>query len=157
MKILNLRQRLAEAIQIAIVQQQKDRLRALRSVDALLAREERKNKKANLTDSETVRLLIKTSSQKKVAIENYRKQGREVLVKIESDELAIIEEYLPRQLSEAEICKVVDQIIVKVAPQGEQDIPKVARLAREAIGLGARRKVILRIVSERLNNSLCKH
>lgn len=154
MESLNLRQRLSKDIQMAIAQQKQDRLRALRSVAALFAREERKKKKTNLTDSETVRLLIKAASQKKVAIENYRKQGREVLVKIESDELAIIEEYLPRQLSEEEIRKVVDQIIVRVAAQGEQDIPKVARFAKEAIGLGARGKVILRIVSERLNNSL---
>ena len=154
MESLNLRQRLSKDIQMAIAQQKQDRLRALRSVAALFAREERKKKKTNLTDSETVRLLIKAASQKKVAIENYRKQGREVLVKIESDELAIIEEYLPRQLSEEEIRKVVDQIIVRVAAQGEQDIPKVARFAKEAIGLGARGKVILRSVSERLNNSL---
>lgn len=154
MESLNLRQRLSKDMQMAIAQQQQDRLRALRSVAALLAREERKKKKTNLTDSETVRLLIKTASQKKVTIENYRKQEREVLVKIESDELAIIEEYLPRQRSEEEIRKVVDQIIVRVAAQGEQDIPKVARLAKEAIGLGARGKVILRIVSERLHNSL---
>jgi len=76
------------------------------------------------------------------------------LIKIESDELALMQEYLPRQLSEREICEIVDRVIARIGAQSVQDVPRVARLAKAAAGLGARGRVILRIARERLNNSL---
>lgn len=154
MKSLNFKQKLAEDIKLAIAYQQKDRLRALQSLGALLSLEERRKKKDTLTDDEIVRLLLKTSERKKIAIETYRKQRREVLVKIESDELAVIQQYLPKQLSEKEICEIVDRVIARISVQGMQDVARVVRIAKEEIGQGARGRVILRIVREQLNNSL---
>ena len=157
MRSSDLKQILSEEIQTAITQQQEDRLRALRSVHELVVRAERKKKAAlnrvTLTIDETAKLLLKAIKTRKAAIEKYKEQRRDILVKIETEELAIVDQYLPKQLTAEEIREVVDQVIAQVAADGSKDMLTVLGLAREVIGPGARRKVIVKIIEEQLNKT----
>lgn len=107
-------------------------------------------KKRDLSSESTLKLLFKTIKTKKAAIKTYTSQGRTVLAKLESEELAIVNKYLPNQLTEDEICHVIDEIIAKVSAQDAADRLKMNRLAIEAIGAGAERKVVVRLVRQRL-------
>jgi len=149
MRSTELRQLLLEEMQIATALKQENRLRALQSVHALVSRAERK-KKRDLSSESTLKLLFKTIKTKKAAIKTYTSQGRTVLAKLESEELAIVNKYLPKQLTEDEICHVIDEIIAKVSAQDAADRLKMNRLAIEAIGAGAERKVVVRLVRQRL-------
>lgn len=66
-----------------------------------------------LTDDETIAVLQKEAKRRKEAIELFRKGNRDDLVKKEDAELAIIYEYIPRELSAAEIEKMVDELKAK--------------------------------------------
>ena len=109
--------------------------------------------RVTLTIDETAKLLLKAIKTRKAAIEKYKEQRRDILVKIETEELAIVDQYLPKQLTAEEIREVVDQVIAQVAAEGSKDMLTVLGLAREVIGPGARRKVIVKIIEEQLNKT----
>ncbi len=66
--------------------------------------------KRQLSDEETVKLLTTESKRRKEAIEAYQKGGRQDLVEKESYQLSVIEEYLPKQLTDGEILAIVSRI-----------------------------------------------
>ena len=78
-----------------------------------------------LTEEQELEVLTQLAKQRKDAIEQYRKAGREDLADQEAQELTIIEEYLPAQLSEAEIEAVIDELIAKTGASSPKDIGKV--------------------------------
>jgi uncharacterized protein YqeY len=98
----------------AMKQSQKDRLRVLRSLkSALLEKEisQREGGKAELSDEQTLEVLMKAAKQRKDSIEQFKEGGRDDLVQKEEAELAIINSYLPKMLTEEEIRDVAKEKI----------------------------------------------
>ena len=75
----------------------------------------------NLTDEEIIETLARESKRRREAIECYEKGGRQDLVAKESKELAILGEYLPKQLDEAEVEKVVREVAAEVGAVSAKD------------------------------------
>jgi uncharacterized protein YqeY len=103
---MTLEEQIMADLKKAMKQSQKDRLRVLRSLkSALLEKEisQREGGKAELSDEQTVEVLMKAAKQRKDSIEQFRKGDRGDLVQKEEKELTIIESYLPEMLSEEEI------------------------------------------------------
>lgn len=69
------------------------------------------NKQKDLTDEETVSLLQKEVKKRREAIEMFKKGKRDDLVQDEEKQISIIEDYLPKQLSNEEINKIIDEIL----------------------------------------------
>lgn len=67
-----------------------------------------------LTDNEAVEVIAKGAKQRRESIDAYQKGGREDLAENEKKELEILSAYLPDQLTNDEIAKVVDEVIVEV-------------------------------------------
>src|SRR3989338_11642413 len=63
--------------------------------------------------------------QRRDSIEEYKKAGRQELADKEQKELEILQSFLPEQMSESDIQKVVDEIIAEVKPTGMQDMGKI--------------------------------
>ncbi len=128
------------------------KLEALRAVKSeILLANTGSSSKDGLTEDEEMKLLQKLVKQRKDSAEIYKQQGREDLAEPELAQAAVIEEFLPEQLSEADIEKEVDQVIAEIGATGMQDMGKVmgastARLAGRADG-----KTISAIVRKRLN------
>lgn len=76
-------------------------------------------------DEEILQLLGKQAQQRKDSIESFQAGGRDDLVAKEEAELAIINEYLPEQMSENEIRVLVEAVILEVGASGPQDMGKV--------------------------------
>jgi uncharacterized protein YqeY len=83
------------------------------------------DKKDELTDSEVAQVLQKEAKKRKEAMEMYRSGGREDLVNKESAELDIIAKYLPEQLSEEEIEKVIRETVSDMQVSSEKDMGRV--------------------------------
>jgi hypothetical protein len=81
--------------------------------------------KRELTDAEVLDVLTKQGKQRRESIDAFVKGGRQDLADKEKAELAIIERYLPAQMSEAEILKIVKDAIAAVGAASVKDMGKV--------------------------------
>ena len=112
------------------------RVRTLRSVRAAVQQKEIENRgkgDAVLSDEDVVRILQKQAKQRKDSIEQFALAGRKDLEATEAEELAIIEEYLPSQATDAEIWSVVEGIIQDAGATSMADMGKVMGKAMSAL------------------------
>ncbi len=125
---MSLKDRISEDIKAAMKARDKVRLETVRSIKKVLIEKEstvRGQGKDALTAEQEMEALMQQAKQRRDAIEQYRQAGREDLAEAEAAELAIIEEYLPQQLSEAEIAAVVEEVITQVGASSPKDMGKV--------------------------------
>lgn len=110
-------QKLSDDVKTAMKGGQKERLEVLRFVLAGVqnAQKEKnaKQPEAVLTDDEAIVILQKEAKRRKEAIELFRQGKRDDLVVKEEAELAVIYEYIPKELSSAEIEKIIDDLKAK--------------------------------------------
>lgn len=128
-------------------------LRTLRAIkSAILVLETAEGRKgAALSEEEELKLLMKQAKQRKDSLEQYEKNGREDLALIEKEELAVIEQYLPKQLSEEEVKSKVQEIITQTGASSMKDMGRVMGQATKALAGKADGKMISKLVKEILS------
>ncbi len=149
--IMSLKLRVESEIKQAMLAKDKDRLRALRAIKSLVLLEETKGTDKNLSEDDEMKLLTKAAKQRKDSADIYQAQNREDLAKIELDELTIIHEFLPKQLSEEELDAALKQIIQEVGAEGPKDMGKVMGAATKSLAGKADGKVISQKVKSLLS------
>jgi hypothetical protein len=82
-------------------------------------------KSEDLSDGIVLDLIAKQVKQRKDSFDQYSKAGRDDLAKVEADELAALEVYLPKQLSDEELSAAVDKAIADVGATSMADMGKV--------------------------------
>ncbi|HEY9670358.1 MAG TPA: GatB/YqeY domain-containing protein [Waterburya sp.] len=125
---MSLKDRVSEEIKTAMKAKDKVRLETVRSIKKVILEKEsslRAQGQETLTETQEIEVLSQLAKQRRDSIEQYRKAGRDDLAEQESQELAIIEEYLPKQLSDEEVAAVVDEIIASVGATSAKDMGKV--------------------------------
>lgn len=129
------------------------KLEALRAIKSgiLLAQTENGSKEEISEDAE-LKLLQKLVKQRKDSATIYKEQNREDLAQPELDQAAVIEQFLPAQLSEAEIEQKVKDIITKTGASGMKDMGKVMGMASGELAGKADGKTISMIVKRELSN-----
>uniref|UniRef100_UPI004047BAED GatB/YqeY domain-containing protein n=1 Tax=Algoriphagus sp. TaxID=1872435 RepID=UPI004047BAED len=138
-----LKQRIETEIKSAMIAKDKVRLTALRAVKSLILLEETKEGfSGTLTEEEELKLLTKAAKQRKDSAEIYEKQNRVDLLEVELAELAVIQEFLPKALSEEELTQAIQEIIVRVGATGPQDMGKVMGMASKELAGKADGKAI---------------
>ncbi|HSM63907.1 MAG TPA: GatB/YqeY domain-containing protein, partial [Gillisia sp.] len=127
------------------------KLEALRAIKSgiLMAKTE-SSAKEGLVEEAELKLLQKLVKQRKDSAAIYKEQGREDLAQPELDQAAVIEQFLPEQLSEEEIEKIIVEIIDQTGAAGMKDMGKVMGLATEALAGKADGKTISMIVKKKL-------
>ncbi len=129
---MSLKERLTEDLKAAMRARDTARLRTIRALQAALTEREiaeRKGGKATLTPEQELEVLQKEAKRRREAIEQFRAAGRDDLVQKETEELKIIEAYLPRQLSDEEIRDVLEEIIESVGARSVRDMGRVMKEA----------------------------
>jgi uncharacterized protein YqeY len=86
--------------------------------------------KPPLADAELLALLQKMIKQRQESVELYQKGGRADLVKQEQEEIAIIQGYLPKQMSEAEMASAIEAAIAETGASSMKDMGKVIGVLR---------------------------
>lgn len=142
-------------IKKAMLAKDKVRLQTLRSIKSqiMLAETAEGAHGAALTSDAETKLLTKAAKQRREAAETYQKQFRSDLEEVELAELAIIEEYLPKQLSEADLVEKLVVIIQRVGATGPSDLGKVMGVAARELAGQADGRVISQVVNNLLNNT----
>lgn len=129
------------------------KLTALRSIKSLILLEETKEGRAHgteLTEAEEIALLSKAAKQRRESAEIFEQQGRQDLADKEKVELAVIELYLPKQLSESELKEALQAIIAKVGASSAADMGKVMGVASKELAGKADGKAISQMVKQLL-------
>ena len=106
---------------------------------------------ASLSDTDVQLVLQKEAKQRKDSIAQFEKAGRDDLAGKEKSELSIIEEYLPKMMTEDEISALVDDIIEQVKPDGPQDMGKVMGAIMPKVKGKADGSLVNKVVREKLN------
>ena len=138
-----LKQRIETEIKSAMIAKDKVRLTALRAIKSLILLEETKEGySGTLSEEEELKLLTKAAKQRKDSAEIYEKQSRADLLEVELAELAVIQEFLPKALSEAEMIQAIQTIIDTSGASGPKDMGKVMGLASKELAGKADGKAI---------------
>lgn len=126
--IMSLKDQISDDIKTAMKAKDKVRLETVRSIKKVILEREstvRAKGQDSLTAEEEMEVLVQQAKQRRDAIEQYQKAGRDDLADQEAAELAIIQAYLPAQLSDDEIGSVIEAIIAKVGASSPRDMGKV--------------------------------
>lgn len=122
-------------------------LRALRAIKAALLVEKTSGKhEGDLSEDVEGKILQKLAKQRKESIEIFEKQNREDLAVKEREELAVIEKFLPEQMSEDDIKTYLEKLIAEVGATSPADMGKVMGRASKELSGKADGKTISNIV-----------
>lgn len=127
-------------------------LRGLRAIKAeLLKVKTEPGANGQVTEEGELKILQKLVKSRKDSLEIYQQQNRPDLATKESEEIAVIEKFLPKQLSEAELKEVVAGIISETGATGPQDMGKLMGIVSKQLAGKADGKMIATVVKELLN------
>lgn len=131
---MNLKQTIEADIKKAMLAKDKDKLRALRGIKAAILIAETEKGASNELDREAeMKLLSKAAKQRKDSAALYEEKGRDDLAEAERIELEVINNYLPKQLTEEEIKSELKRIIAETGAAGPQDMGKVMGAATKEL------------------------
>ncbi len=150
---MSLKERITEEIKAAMKSGDKIRLETVRSIKKAVLEKEvavRPSGQESLTAEQEIELLVQLAKQRRDSIDQYQKAGRSDLAEQESQELAILEEYLPKQLSDAEVGQAIDAIIAQVGAASAKDMGKVMGPAMQQLKGKADGKKVQEIVKAKL-------
>ncbi|GAB4232795.1 MAG: GatB/YqeY domain-containing protein [Stanieria sp.] len=150
---MSLKDRIGEDIKTAMKAKDKIRLETVRSIKKAILEKEvalRPQGQDSLTEEQEIELLAQQAKQRRDSIEQFQQAGREDLVTKETQELAIIETYLPKQLDEEELTTVLEEIIASVGANSPKDLGKVMGVAMKQLKGKADGKKIQEIVKSKL-------
>ena len=151
---MSLKDRIGEDIKSAMKAKDKIRLETVRSIKKVILEKEvalRPKGQDSLTEEQEIEVLSQQAKQRRDSIEQYRNGGREDLAEKEAQELAIIETYLPKQLSDEEVNSILDEIIASVGATTAKDLGKVMGVAMKQLKGKADGKKIQTMVKEKLS------
>lgn len=148
-----LKQKIEGEIKSAMIAKDKVRLTALRAIKSLILLEETKEGfSGELSADDEMKLLTKSAKQRRDSAEIYEKQNRPDLLAVELAELAVIQEFLPKALTEAELVQAIQHIIASCGATGPKDMGKVMGLASKELAGKADGKAISEQVKTLLAN-----
>ena len=151
---MSLKDRVTEDIKAAMKAKEKVRLETVRNIKKVILEEDvnaREAGKESLTETQEMDLLARLAKQRRDSIKQYTQAGRQELADQEAAELAIIEGYLPKQLSDDEISQIIDEVIVQVGASSAKDMGKVMGPAMQQLKGKADGKKVQEIVKTKLN------
>lgn len=149
---MSLKSQIDNDIKQAMLAKDKDALTALRSIKSLILLEETKEGSVggDLKAEDELKLLTKAAKQRRESADIFKSQGREDLSSKELAELAIIERYLPKQLSAEELEAKIKDILTRVGAKGPADMGKVMGVATKELAGQADGKVVSETVKRLL-------
>lgn len=148
-----LEERLEQDLKAALLAGDAQRVSVLRGLKSVLLNEKvaKGKRESGLTDDEVLPILSKEAKKRQESADLYKQGNDETRAAAELGEKKIIEEYLPEQLGEDEIAKLVDEAIEQTGASEQKDMGKVIGAVRAKAGAAADGAVIARLVKEKLS------
>lgn len=135
----------------AMKNKEKEKLAVIKMVRGAIQLEEL-NKKKELTDDEVVSIIAKQIKTRKESIVEFEKGNRQDLIEKTIGEVKILEEYMPEQMGEEEVNKVIDEVFAKLNPTGPSDMGKIMGAISPILKGKADLGLVNKLIREKLNN-----
>lgn len=148
-----MKQRLQDDVKAAMLAGDSLRLETLRGLKSVILYAEvaAGKREEGLTDDEILALFSKEAKKRQESAELYVQGGAQEKADKELAEKAIIEAYLPAQLSEAELAAIIDEVLNEVKPAGLQQMGQVIGQVKSKVGNTADGSLIAKLVKEKLS------
>ena len=146
-----MRERILEDLKNAMKAQDKELLQVIRMVKGAIQMEEL-DKKHELSDDEVITVIGKQIKTRKESIEEFKKGNRQDLIEQTESEIDILNKYMPEQLSEEEVNKIIDDIFVELKPTSIRDMGKIMGAASSKLNGRADKSYISTYIKNKLNN-----
>ncbi len=145
-----LKEKLMDDLKIAMRDKNEVRKNAIQMVRAAILQIE-KDKGITVEDEKIIEIIAKEVKGKKDALVDFEKGGRDDLISQTNEEISILQEYLPKQLSKEEIKVELEKVIIDIGATSIKDMGAVMKEAKARIGAAADGRTINEVVKELLN------
>lgn len=146
-----MRNKLLNDLVEAMKSQDKETLSVLRMVKGAIQLEEI-SKKHELTDEEFIGVVSKQIKTRKESILEFEKANRNDLIEQTTKEIEILDKYMPEQLSEEEVLKIIDEAFKEINPQVQSDMGKLMGYVNPKLKGKADMSFVSKTIKERLAN-----
>ncbi len=146
-----MREKILKDLMTAMKEKEKEKLSVLRMVKGAMQLEEISKKHA-LNDEEMITLLAKQIKTRKESIAEFEKGNRQDLVEQTQAEIDILNTYMPEQLGEEEVEKIVMDAIIEVDAKAPSDMGKVMGIITPKLRGKADMSTVSRMVKEKIAN-----
>lgn len=130
---MSLEQNVMTALKEAMKAKDQGALRALRAIKSEILLFQTSGAHADLDDAAEIKLLQKMIKQRKDSLDIYEKENRQDLAAKEIEEIEVIEQFLPKQLSDEELKGVIDRIIQSTGASSIKDMGKVMGMVSKQV------------------------
>lgn len=144
-----LKEKLMEDLKISMREKNNLRKNTIQMVRAAILQIE-KDKGIEVDDGKILEIIAKEVKSKKDALVDFEKGGREDLIAQTNEEISVLQEYLPKQLTHDELVERIKEVIAKVGATSIKDMGAVMKEAKAEIGTAADGKSINEVVKELL-------
>lgn len=145
-----MRERILNDLKESMKNQDKEKLAVIRMVKGAIQLEEI-NKKRELSDDEIIAVISKQIKTRKESIVEFEKANREDLISQTKKEIEILNEYMPEQLSDEEINKILDAAFELIKPQAQSDMGKIMKEITPKLSGKADMSTVSKLVKEKLS------
>ena len=151
---MSLKQRLTDDMKTAMKAGEKERLGTIRLINAAIKQKE-VDERVEMDDTLVLAILKKMMKQRKDSVSQFEAANREDLAVIERTEMAIIQQYLPAKLGEAEVLAAIDAVIAGIAREsggtpGPADMGKVMGAIKPKLAGQADMGEVSKLIKQRL-------
>ena len=146
-----MREKILSDLVAAMKNKDKETLTVLRMVKGAIQLEEI-NKKQELNDEDVIAVLSKQIKTRKESIAEFEKAGREDLINQTQNEVDILNKYMPEQLSEEEVLKVIDEAFDTLKPEKPSDMGKLMGFVTPKLKGKADMSFVSKTIKEKLSN-----
>ncbi len=145
-----MRERILKDIIEAMKSKDKERLSTLRMLKGAMQLEEI-NKKGELDDTEIINLISKQIKTRRESIVEFEKANRKDLVEKTEKEIEVLSTYMPEQLSEEEVIKLIDEAFTEIKPTSMKDMKNIMAYLNPKICGRADKSFVSKTIKEKLS------
>ena len=145
-----MRNQILEDLKTAMKNQDKERLLVIRMVKGSIQMSEL-NKKHELSDEEVLDVISKEIKSRKDSIVEFEKGNREDLIKKTQNEIDILKEYLPKQLSNEEVEEIINNVFELIKPTSTKDMGKIMKDVKPQVVGKADMGFVSKIVKDKIS------
>ena len=146
-----MREKILKDIMSSMKNKDKDKLSVLRMVKGAIQLEEI-NKKKELDDNEVIAVISKQIKTRRESIVEFKKGNRNDLVEQTEKEIEILNEYMPEQLSDAEIEKIISDVFEEIKPKSTSDMGKIMKCLTPKLTGKADMSMVSKLVKEKISH-----
>lgn len=146
-----MREKILNDLKETMKNQDKQKLSVIRSIKEAIMLEEIKNK-SELNDEEIISIIAKQVKTRKESIIEFEKGNRQDLIEKTTNEIKILETYLPEQISLEEAKKIIDEVFQEANPTSSKDMGKIMGLITPKLKGRFDMKEASQIIKDKINN-----